>query len=170
MKKLFAFVLAVLMLTSLTACGGTETPGSSNGTTAPTDVVINQLNLADTYNTITSGVQMPDMYHLDEEQMLDLYGIRPEYCSQAVVKLCVNSLRADEIWLLEVKDAAAMETLKGLVQSRLEQKDAESIMYDPEQNAIVKAAQIIEAGNYLVMIVSPDAQAIAQAFRTAAGI
>ena len=84
--------------------------------------------------------------------------------------LCVNSLRADEIWLLEAKDSASMETLKQLMQARLDQKDAESITYDPEQNAIVKAAQIIEVGNYLVMIVSPDAATIAGNFRTAAGI
>ena len=173
MKKLFAMIMALVMVLSLTACGGTDTTASTNGTngtTDPTNAEINQLDLNATYTTITAGVEMPDMYELDEEQMLDLYGIRPEYCNQAVVRLCVNSLRADELWLLEAVDAEAMAKLKTLLDSRLEQKDAESIMYDPEQNAIVKAAQIIEVGNYLVMIVSPDAQAIAQAFRTAAGI
>lgn len=163
MKKIFAFVLAVLMIASLTACGGGDTTGATNATVA-------QLNLADTYHTIIAGANVPDMYEVKPEQMLDLYGIREEYCNQAVVYLCVNSLRADEIWLLEAKDAESMARLKELAQSRLDQKDAESITYSPEQNAVVKAAQVIEAGNYLVMIVSPDAAAIAQAFRTAAGI
>lgn len=163
MKKIFSFVLAVLMIASLTACGGADTTGATNATVA-------QLNLANTYNTIIAGANMPDMYEVKPEQMLDLYGIREEYCNQAVVYLCVNSLRADEIWLLEAKDAQSMAKLKELAQSRLDQKDAESITYSPEQNAVVKAAQVIEAGNYLVMIVSPDAAAIAQAFRTAAGI
>lgn len=164
MKKIIAFTLVMMMLFSLTACGSKEEADDTT-TTAQT-----QLNLENTYTQITSGVEMPDMYTLDAEQMLDLYGIRQEYCNQAVVYICVNSLRADEIWLLEAKDADSLETLKGLVNSRIQQKDAESATYDPEQNAIVKAAQIIEAGNYLVMIVSPDADAIAAAFRTAAGI
>lgn len=174
MKKIIAFILTMLMLLSITACGGadntTGSTGSTNGNNDATKPTVAQLNLAETYTAITANANMPDMYNVTAEQMLDLYGIRAEYCSQAVVYLCVNSLRTDEIWLLEAKDAAAMETLKGLVNSRIEQKDAESITYSPEQNAVVKAAQIIEAGNYLVMIVSPDAAAIADAFRTAAGI
>lgn len=164
MKKIFALIAAVLMLLSLAACGGND------NTTGGTNATVKQLNLEETYATITSGANMPEMYAVKPEQMLDLYGIREEYCNQAVVYICVNSLRADEIWLLEAKDAAAMATLKGLVDSRIEQKDAESVTYSPEQNAVVKAAQIIEAGNYLVMIVSPDAETIANAFRTAAGI
>ncbi len=160
MKRILTFLLAALMTLSLTACGGED----------PTNATVAQLNLEETYNTILSGVEMPDMYAVKPEQMLDLYGIRAEDCNQAVVYICVNSLRADEIWLLEAKDAAAMETLKNLVNNRIAQKDAESITYSPEQNKVVKAAQIIEAGNYLVMIVSPDSAAIADAFRAAAGI
>lgn len=161
MKKILALVTAVLLMLSLPACGGDNT--SAN--TTP-----NELNLEDTYQTITQNANLPEMYAVDAELMLDLYGIRQEYCKQAVLYICVNSLRADEIWLLEAADAASMETLKSLMQSRLDQKDAESVTYSPEQNAVVKAAQIIEAGNYLVMIVSPDAAAIADAFRAAAGI
>lgn len=165
MKKLFCAILAVLMLLSLAACGSNDnTTGSTQNNTPK------ELNLAEVYTTITKDAQMPEMMQVGNDMILDLYGIREEYYTQAVVYICVNSLRADEIWLLEAKDAASMETLKTLVQSRIDQKDAESITYSPEQNAVVKAAQIIEAGNYLVMIVSPDAAAIAGAFRTAAGI
>lgn len=159
MKRFLSFLMAALMLLSLTACGGDTT------TAAP-----KQLDLAATYTDITKDAQMPEMMKLETDLLLDLFGIRTEYCSQAVVYICVNSLRADEIWLLEAADEAAMESLKALVDSRIAQKDAESITYSPEQNAVVKAAQIIQAGNYLVMIVSPDAQTIAEAFRTAAGI
>ena len=163
MKKLICLMLILVLGVSLVACGGKEE--DNGGANVPTN-----LNLAEMYNTITAGVTMPEMMELDSELLLDLYGIRPEYCNQAVVYLCANSLRADEIWLLEAKDAASMATLKEKMNARLDQKDAESITYDPEQNAIVKAAQVIEAGNYLVMIVSPDAATIAGNFRTAAGI
>lgn len=162
MKKLIAMLLALVLTFAMTACGGGE---NTTGNAQP-----KELNLAETYNTIIAGANMPDMYAVEADLMLDLYGIRAEYCKQAVVYICVNSLRADEIWLLEAADAASMETLKNLVNSRIQQKDAESVTYSPEQNAVVKAAEIIEAGNYLVMIVSPDAKTIANAFKTAAGI
>lgn len=162
MKRFLSVLFVAMMLLSITGCGGAA---DTTTTAAP-----KQLNLETTYAEITQNAQMPEMMKLDGDMLLDLYGIRQEYCSQAVVYICVNSLRADEIWLLEAKDDAAMATLKGLVNSRIDQKDAESVTYSPEQNAVVKAAQIIESGNYLVMIVSPDAEAIANAFRTAAGI
>ena len=168
MKRILSFVFALMMVLSLAACGNNGDNGSegSTGSTAG----VKELVMTDVYTAITSGVNMPEMMSVDSDMLLDLYGIKAEYCKQSVVYICVNSLRADEIWLLEATDAASMEALKGLVQSRLDQKDAESITYDPQQNAIVKAAQVIEVGNYRVMIVSPDAAAIAQAFRTQAGI
>ena len=170
MKKILCVIFALTMVLSLAACNQENpTTAGTQGTTKPTEAP-KALNMAEVYTTITSGVTMPQMMSLDESMMLDLYGIRAEYCKQAAIYLCENSLRADEIWLLEATDAASMATLKTLMQNRLDQKDAESITYDPEQNAIVKAAQIIESGNYLVMIVSPDAAAIAEAFRSAAGI
>lgn len=164
MKKLFCAILACMMLLSLTACGDNgNTTGGANNTPL-------ELNLSEIYTTITKDAQMPEMMQLETDMLLDLFGIRAEYCNQAVVYMCVNSLRADEIWLLEAKDAESLAALKNLAQARLDQKDAESVTYSPEQNAVVKAAQVIEAGNYFVMIVSPDAAAIAGAFRTAAGI
>ena len=161
MKKLFCAILAVMMLLSLAACGGED----NNQSKVPTN-----LNLTEIYTTMTSGVEMPDMMQVDSSMLLDLYGLKSSDYTQAVVYLCVNSLRADEIWLLEAADADALARLKSKAQARLDQKDAESVTYSPEQNAIVKAAKLFEAGNYLVMIVSPEATAIEAAFRTAAGI
>ena len=102
--------------------------------------------------------------------LLDLYGIKAEHYKQAQVYLCSNSLQADEIWLIEAADEAALATLKTLAQNRLQQKDDESLTYSPAQNAVVKKAHLATYGNYLVMIVSPDVDTIATAFRTAAGL
>lgn len=165
MKKIICLILSVLMLLSLAACGGGE---DTTGTTAPAPA--KELNLTETYTTITSGVTMPEMLQVSGDMLLDLYGIKGDDCKQLLVYICSNSLQADEIWMIEAKDAAALETLKALAQSRIDQKDAESITYSPAQNEVVKKAQIIVTGNYLVMICSPDVEAIAAAFRTAAGI
>lgn len=162
MKKLMSVILALVMLLSLTACGD---KGSTDGSTTPL-----QLNMAEVYTTITEGVEMPEMMQVEGDTLLDYFGIKSEYCKQSVIYICVNSLRADEIWLMEATDAESMTQLKQLAQGRLNQKDAESVTYSPEQNAVVKAAQVIEVGNYLVMIVSPDVDAIAEAFRAQAGI
>ena len=89
-------------------------------------------------------------------------------CKQAKVAVCFDGLRADEIWLIEAADASALEELKSLAEGRLERKGEESITYSPEQYKVVEAAQVITAGNYLAVIVSPDAQALADIFNQAA--
>ena len=43
----------------------------------------------------------------------------------------------------------------------------ESITYSPEQYAVVQAAQVITAGNYLAVIVTPEAAALAEQFNAA---
>ena len=60
--------------------------------------------------------------------------------------------------------------LKQMAQNRLTAKDEESVTYSPEQNAVVKKAVLETYGNYLVMIVSPDVETIAAAFRAELGV
>lgn len=159
MKKIVALVMALTMMLCLAACGGTETTGST-GSTGENNA--NKLtNVTDIYNAMVKGVEMPEMITLDTDLMLDICGIKPADYKQGVVYLCSNSLQADEIWVLEATSGDAVAALKAAAQARLEQKDAESITYSPEQNKVVKAARIIQVGNYLVMICSPSVDTLA---------
>ena len=169
MKKFISILLVVLTLLSLAACG-TEQP-SVPGSTPSTPAAPKQLNLADVFVAMTAKTSdMPEMMLVGEDMLLDLYGIKSEHYRQIQVYLCVNSLRADEIWLIEATDAEALAQLKTLAQNRLTAKDEESITYDPEQNAIVKQAHLETYGNYLVMIVSPEVQTLVAAFKAEAGV
>ena len=166
MKKFVSILLIAAALLCLAACQGNETPT----TTAAASNRPKQLTLSETYTAITKDADMPEMMRIDEDMLLDLYGIQAEQYKQVEVYLCVNSLRADEIWLIEATDADALAKLKTLAENRLTAKDEESVTYSPEQNAIVKKAHLQSYGNYLVMIVSPDVETITAAFKTEAGV
>ena len=101
---------------------------------------------------------------------MNFCGIDPADCKQSIVAICGNSLRADEIWLIEAKDAEALARIQSAAQTRLTAKDQESITYSPEQNAVVKKAETIVCNNYFVLVVSPDVTVLADMVRTAAGI
>lgn len=162
MKKFFAIAMALAMMLSLAACsegGATTAPAP-----APALTDINEI-----YEATVNGVEMPEMIALDAELMLDLCGIEQANYKQGVVYICSNSLQADEIWVLEATNADAMAALKTQAQARLDQKNAESITYSPEQNAVVKAAQVIQIGDFLVMLVSPQVETLAGNLRTAMG-
>ena len=150
MKKIYAIILAALMLLGMTACGG--------GETAPAK----EMDMQQLYTAIQEAVQMPEMLTLDEGLMLDYCGIRSEQVKQAVVVICADSLRTDELWLLEAVDEAAAKSLAELANTRLRKKGEESITYSPEQYAVVEKAELLQLGNYVILLVSPDSAAMAQ--------
>lgn len=152
MKKMTALLLAALMIL-MAGCGAKQEPAA-------------QLDMNAVYESFLP--KLPQMLLMDEDMMLNFCGIEAADCAQAVVAVCSDGLRADEIWLLEAKDAKALKELEALAQTRLTRKGEESITYSPEQYAVVQAAHVITAGNYLVMICTPEADALAEQFNTAA--
>ena len=153
MKKMIALLLAVLML-CLAGCGGKDSGA---------DV---QMDVQAVYDSMVPV--LPEMLPMDEMMMLNFCGIEASMCEKAVVSVCFDGLRADEIWLIEAKDAASLETLKNLAQSRLNRKGEESITYSPEQYEVVQKAEVLTAGNYLAVIVSPDVDKLVEIWNQAA--
>ena len=151
MKKYIALLLALLML-CLVGCGNKTQDVS--------------MDVQSVYKNMEST--LPQMLPMDEAMMLNFCGIKAEMCNQVVVAVCSDGLRADEVWLIEAKDAAALETLKSLADGRLTRKGEESITYSPEQYEVVKKAEVITAGNYLAVLVSPDVDALVKIFNEAA--
>ena len=149
MKKILCVLLMVLLL-----AGCAEHPVA--------------LNMEAVYEEIGKSVALPQMLELDADMMLDYCGIKGEDVSQAKVLICADSLRTDEIWLLEAVDANAADRLVKLAEGRLTQKGEESITYSPEQYKVVEKAQLIQVGDYIALLVSPDAEAMAQVFNQAA--
>ena len=153
MKKYIALLLALVML-CMTGCGGKDE--ASNVT----------MDVQSVYDSMVSV--LPEMLPMDETMMLNFCGIEADMCAQAAVAVCFDGLRADEVWLIEAKDADALKTLQDLASSRLERKGEESITYSPEQYEVVQKAQVITAGNYLAVLVSPDVEQLADIFNQSA--
>ena len=140
MKKWLIF----LLLATLTAC----------------DAPAKALDLQQEYSALTEAAELPQMLTLDKSAMESFCGIEQELVVQGVVCICADSLRTDEIWLLEAKDKQSLEKIKALADARLAQKAAESAGYSPEQYAVVRQAVMLERGRYFALLVSPNAAAL----------
>ena len=151
MKKYVVLLLALLML-CLVGCGNKAE-----------NVSMDVQSVYDSMEDI-----LPEMLPMDEAMMLNFCGIKSEMYNQAVVAVCSDGLRADEIWLIEAKDADTLKELKTLADGRLTRKGEESITYSPEQYKVVEKAEVITAGNYLAVLVSPDVDALVKIFNEAA--
>ncbi len=152
MKKMISLLLALALLLTLAACGGK----------AEEPVSIDVKALYESY-----GQYMPDMFFPDEDTMMNFLGISVEDCVQYQVAICAEGMRADEVWLMEAKDASALENLKQLAQTRVEAKLEETVTYAPDQYVVVEKAVILTQGNYLALLISPDVDALKAGFEAA---
>lgn len=157
MRKSLILILTLALMLSFAACGGGEA-------LAPV-----QMQPQELYTRLGQEVQIPAMLSLNEGMMLDLCGIQKADVTRAVVAICEDSLRTDEIWMVEAADEAAAQRITELAKKRLTKKGEESITYSPEQYAVVEKALLLQNGNFVILLVSPDAEAMLSAVKTATG-
>ena len=150
MKKLIVLILAAALVLSMAACGGTEAKS---------------VDLQQIYSTYEST--LPAMVVLDEGTMMNFLGISAEDCTQVVAAICADGLRADEVWLIEAKDTAALEKLTNLANTRLAAKMDETISYNPEQYLVCEQGVVLTEGLYLAFLVSPDVDTFKASFEAA---
>lgn len=160
MKTLIpVIVLAALILTG---CGASQTSPS-----APAETTAAAPDFEKVYGEMTA--KLPEMILLDDATMQTYCGINKEDCLQALVAVNLNGLETDEIWLIEAKDENKMDDLEATAQLRLKMKAEETETYAPAQYEVVKKAQLIREGRFLALIVTPEAESLADCFRTAIG-
>jgi len=152
MKKMFALMLALTLVLSLTACGGK----------AEEAVSVDVNTIYESYSQY-----MPDMFEPDEDTLMNFLGISVEDCAQYKVVICAEGMRSDEVWLIEAKDAASLEALQQLAQTRIEAKLEETVTYAPDQYVVVEKAVVLTNGNYLALLISPDVDALKAGFEAA---
>lgn len=153
MKKLICVLLTAVLLAGALAGCGAEKKEEKN------------VDLAAVYDAMQQT--LPEMMTLDEENMLNLLGIRAEDCTQAIAAVCAVGLQADEVWLLQAKDAQALERLKTLAASRMAAKLDETESYLPDQYVIVKKGVTLTDGNYLAFLISQDVETLQTVFQDA---
>lgn len=150
MRRMFALVLTLAMVLSMAACGGASEPEKKS------------VDL----NAIYEGYQavLPDMFVMDADTMLNFLGIEEADCVQAIAAVSGDGLRADEVWLIEAKDAQALERIQNLAKTRLVAKEDETVSYSPDQYQVVIKAELITEGMYLALLVSPEVETMKTQF------
>lgn len=149
MKKTVLLLITFLLAAGLCACGQKTAP-------AP--------NMEERFESIQKAAADTQMLVVPPDKCLILYGIAKEDCTQELVAICQNSLRADEYWLIEAVDSAAADRIEASAKARLEQKLAELESYLPEQYQVVKQARLLRTGNCVVLLISPQAEELAKLF------
>lgn len=152
MKRSIAIVLTLLLLLGLAACGSSKPQEK-------------QADLEALYKTYSA--QLPEMFLPEGDMRLNYMGIEESDCLQVITAVSADGLAADEVWLIQAKDADALNRLKELADIRMAAKADETIDYNPEQYKIVEKGVILTEGNYLALLVCPQVDSMKAAFEEA---
>jgi len=152
MKKALSLMLVLALVLSMAACGGRKEEAVSVDVSA----------LYDSYSQ-----HMPDMFYPDEATLMNFLGISVEDCAQYKVAICAEGMRSDEVWLIEAKDEASLETLRQLAQTRIQSKLDETITYAPDQYVVIEKAELLTNGLYLALLISPEVDTLKAGFEAA---
>ena len=157
MKKVLTLLAVILLAGTLCACG----ERSEATLSADLDALYEQL--------LGSAEDLPEMVAVPESKISKLFGLEPEDCNQLVISLCSESVRADEIWMIEAKDDSAADRAEALAEARLEQRRDEMKNYLPDQYAVLQQAKLVRRGRFVALFVSPEAADMADMFLNALG-
>ena len=165
MKKLLIIGLVLVMLLSLCACG---TSGGEPDSTKDTGEIqqAKDLNMQSLYDAFEKAADLSEMEVWDD---LEFFGIEPGDVKQAVLAVHGPGTKADEIWLIEAVNVDAAETIAKLAESHRKNQSEAYIKYAPDQHQVLEKAEILQSGKYVVMIVSPEVEALVQVYRQEAG-
>ena len=149
MKKLIAALIVCLLLAG---CAG------SPAKTA---------DLSAVQTALSQAYDLSGMMTLSEDDLLDMYGIKMEDVKQSVALIARTSTSADEILLFEGKDKDAASRLKAQLDKRYQAKLNEAKDYLPDEYAKISACKVTETGNFVALIVSAEAEAMAKIYQDA---
>ena len=152
MKKMMCAILAACLMLTLAACGGQKQQAAALDVEA----------LFESYQQ-----HLPEMFYPDEDTLMNFLGISVEDCVQYKIAICAEGMRADEVWLIEAKDDAAMQNLTELANIRIQAKLDETETYAPDQYLVVQKAEVLTNGRYLALFISPDVENLKSGFENA---
>lgn len=141
-KKILCLLLAVVMVLSMTACGGKDTPEAKEyDGNALMQALLNQVKFDDAMSSVGD--------------FATLYF--PEVPSTATISMYTGSgYYADEVVLITMKSAEDLETVMASVDKHIDQMTAQFKNYIPEEVAKIDNAVIWQGGSHVIVCISND--------------
>lgn len=153
MKKILSTLSLILALAlCLTACGGGKSASGSGS--ADLQAVLSDFKLGDEMMT----------YSLDELNDILFMGFDPADVKQCAAAMHTSGINCDEIIMIEAANADAAGRVKAILDERYQTKLNETDNYLPEENAIIKKCSVTQNGNYVAMIVAPNAAELTEIY------
>ena len=152
MKRIMIAVLTTVFVFAAAACGTTTAPTDSTAK-KPVDAV----DLAGVMQEMLDSVSLPDMMTLTQDDLIDYFGLEPQWCADSAACINSNGYEKDEIVLVRAADAESAAQIRACLQTSLENAAAEMQNYLPEQYAMIQNCKVESRDLYVWLFISDKA-------------
>ncbi len=160
-----AFIAAALLCGG---CGGqkAQAPDSGVESTDPADTAQTAednktaMSIEEIYREIGQKVALESPVCMDEEYIVNYYGIDTVLLEEYVFSMSEDAAQAETVIIVKVKEKDDTAGIAECLQTVVEEKKNEMENYIPEQFAIVEKSKAVEKDNYIWLVISENADAI----------
>lgn len=149
LTKALSLALILILALSLSACGGKKEAAADVDLAA----VMSEFQLGD------------EMMSLDLNELIDLYYFDEADIKQSAAAIHDSGVNCDEIIMIEATSADAAGRVKKILDERYQAKLNETENYLPDEYAIIQKCSVTQSGNFVAMIVSPDAAKLTEIYQ-----
>lgn len=153
MKKSFWGFVLVLTLFTLGACSNEE----AQPTVEPSKVM----------DQILAQVEQPALMPLEDEQVEEMYGFDLKKVEDYDIRMPMMNVQTNEIAIVRLKDTKDVKEIEQGMEKRAEVVQKQFETYLPDQYENAKNYQIVKEANYVLFVISAEADEIVKQFKEA---
>ncbi|MEK4418475.1 DUF4358 domain-containing protein [Bacillus sp. FSL K6-0268] len=150
-RFVITIIICMITLGVLNGCSGKKEGGNSFSAT----------EIGEKMKRVTN---LEKMREGDSKQLQKLYNISTDEVESFAIYTAPTNIKADEIAIMKVKDTKNVETIKGKILNRIENKSKSFKDYLPDEYFLIEKHVLKTKDNYILLAISKDADKIEKMF------
>ncbi len=128
---------------------------------------MSRTSFGDMETAVLAAADLTPMSPGDNQMLRRIYAIEPEEYEAITLYYPTSSMSVEELLLVKLADAGQQEEIRNAMETRVASQTASFEGYGPDQVAMLGRSVIEVRGNYALLAVADDPEAIRQAFLSA---
>lgn len=160
-KKPFVLMLAILLTLALSACSSNGDNSNGNKAEEPIEPTVTVKEMVD---KMLADIEQPALMELDAEGVKQQYHVDLGLLEEYSVRIPMMNVKSNELSILKVKDAKDISAVEETVKKRAADVQKSFEQYLPDQYENAKNYKIVTKGNYVLFVISDQADAFVKSF------
>ena len=121
----------------------------------------------DVQSAVLSAADLTPMTEGDNQMIRRIYGLDPDSFEGILLYYPTSSMSVEEILLVKLTDVSQGDSIRQVMEDRIQSQIDVFAGYGPEQVAMLEKAIVEVRGNYALLVVADQPDAVRQAFLAA---